>query len=96
MVMLLSWLYTRQNVKDAEKQRQDIAAGVALTSRGCPTTRTMIREISSDGTYSRHEVEVLDTLVKAEQAKPGGLSACRAPSWRWFLGGWVVSKDYAQ
>jgi hypothetical protein len=92
----MGWYLEKQDIKHAEKQRQDVAAGVALTSRGCPAARPIIREISLDESYSRHEIEVLDALVKAEQAKPGGLSACRAPSWRWFWGKWYVSKEYAK
>jgi len=96
MALGIGWIAERQDIKAAEKQRQEIAAGVALTARGCPAARAKIREIAADGTYSRREIEILDALVTAEQARPGGMAACRAPSWRWSWGEWIVSGEYAQ
>jgi len=92
----IGWIAERQDIRAAEKQRQEVAAGVALTARGCPAARPKIREIAADGTYSRREIEVLDALVTAEQARSGGMTACRAPSWRWSWGEWIVSREYAQ
>lgn len=90
------WISERQGIRREQEQRQEVAAGVALTARGCPAARPKIREIGRDGTYSRREIEVLDALVTAEQARPDGLDTCRAPSWRWSWGEWAVSTGYAQ
>lgn len=96
MALGVGWIMERQDLKAAERQRQEVAAGVALTSRGCPAARAKIREIGADGIYSRREIEVLDALVTAEQAKPEGMTTCRAPSWRWSWGEWIVSSEFAQ
>lgn len=89
------WISQGQQEKFAKDQLAEVTQGVALTAKGCPGARPKIAEIGADGTYSRREIEVLSTVITTEQARTGGLSACRAPSWRWFMGGWVVSKDYA-
>lgn len=96
MSLGIGWIAERHDLRSAEVQRQEVAEGVSLTARGCPAARSKIREIAADGAYSRREIEVLDALVTAEQAKPGGLAACRAPSWRWSWYEWIVSKDYVQ
>jgi len=96
MALGICWIAERQDIQAAKEQRQEVAAGVALTARGCPEARAKIREIAADGTYSRREIEILDALVTAEQTRPGGMAACRAPSWRWSWGEWIVSGKYAQ
>jgi hypothetical protein len=89
-----AWQSDRHDRQFAQEQRQEIAKGIGLTSKGCPAVAPKIREIGSDGDYSKREVEVMLSLVTIEQAKPNGFAACRAPSWRWFWGGWVVSDGY--
>jgi hypothetical protein len=89
-----AWQAEKQDRQFAQEQRQEISKGIRLTSRGCPAVAPKIREIGSDGDYSKREVEVMLSLVTIEQAKPNGFANCRAPSWRWFWGGWVVSDGY--
>lgn len=101
VAVLLAWsfgmaaLEERRDRRFAQEQRADIARGIAMTERGCPSVAYKIKEIGADGEYRRREIEVLASLITSEQAKPGGLKTCKAPSWRWFWGGWIVSEDYA-
>lgn len=89
-----AWQSERHDRQFAQEQRQEISKGIRLTAQGCPTVASKISEIGSDGVYSKREIEVMLSLVTIEQAKPNGFATCRAPSWRWFWGGWVVSDGY--
>jgi hypothetical protein len=89
-----AWQSERNDRQFAQEQRQEISKGIRLTAHGCPAVASKIKEIGADGVYSKREVEVMLSLVTIEQAKPNGFANCRAPNWRWFWGGWVVSDGY--
>jgi hypothetical protein len=91
---LLDWKHEERNAEFRREQIRIVTAGVQLTAKGCPAVASKVREIGSDGVYSKREVEIMMSLVTIEQAKPEGLTACQAPSWNWYWGGWVVSSGY--
>jgi hypothetical protein len=91
---LLDWKHEERNAEFQKEQIRVVTSGVQLTAKGCPAVASKVREIGSDGVYSKREVEIMMSLVTIEQAKPEGLTTCQAPSWNWYWGGWVVSSGY--
>lgn len=94
-VWVMNTIGEGQAAEEKAKMQAAIEQGVALTAKGCPAARDKIREIGADGKYTRREIEVLSALITAEQMKPNGLNACKAPSWRYGFFGLKVSEGYA-